>query len=125
MFCEICLRNISEELTDTDWAILFFLNKKQDEINKLSNDPKTIDMLSPVNSERLISQTTQGTLNSFAVKVALAKLLALKLLPRKKKDHTWHYMVDKDGANILKYLEANKALKLSIISKIKGVRGNA
>jgi hypothetical protein len=125
VFCEICLRNISEELTDTDWAILFFLNKKQDEINKLSNDPKTIDMLSPVNSERLISQTTQGTLNSFAVKVALAKLLALKLLSRKKKDHTWHYMVDKDGTNILKYLEANKALKSSIISKIKGVRGNA
>lgn len=125
MLCESCLRNLSEELTDTDWAILFFLNKKQNEINKLSNDAKVIDMLSPVNSERLISMTTQGSPTSFHVKISLLKLLALKLLSRKKKDHTWHYMVAQDGINILKYLETNRPLKSSIINNLKGVRENA
>lgn len=125
LFCESCLRNISNELEDIDWAILFFLNKKQDQINKLSNDPKIVDMLSPVNSERLISMTTRGNPTSFHVKIALAKMLALKLLSRKKKDHTWHYMVTQDGVTILKYLEANRTLKSSIISKLKGVRENA
>ena len=125
MFCESCIKHVAEGLTDTDWAILFFLNKKQDEINKLSNDPKVIEMLSPVNSERLISMTTKGIATSFNVKVAIAKLLAIDLLGRKKKDHTWHYYVTKSGVSVFKHLETNKSLKSSIISKLKEGRDNA
>ena len=120
MFCEDCLKNIYNKLSMADLSVIFYVQKRNEQIDKLIDKPALKKIIDRDITESMIKDALVSSgIRQYNAKEAILFLVKIGFLKREKNDHSWHYSITDDGVKIAEILAKDKRMKEKIILNLK------